>query len=535
MPTHSYTLLGKPLSRFTPRISKQFLSGVALLAVLTLIFTLPSRVTPNRTLSEFKDDHHLTLPKFAGKLPSASKFNPFAPTAHAPPVQANSTNGDSKWYGSLSWLSPYSSSITMDEDRAVLPPLIERPPIYTYYDAGLEKDKEIKSAHNGILLTWRRAWWAKGFRPVVLGPLEAKKSSIYQELETLNVKPELSFEISRWLAWEHMNGGILCCYLTLPMGSFDDPVLSHLRRPNNKKPVRFESLGNGLYVGSKSDITAAIQAAITSHNLKTGQYFHDLTTPDTFQVETPPASIAHYTQEVVQSKYKVVDEELQISKAKGFASLNELMNAHLHDTWQELFSNGIVVLKPIKKYMTAILEPAAHVSALLAQCSDSPMLSSCPPNNPKCKPCVASHPLKTSTFPHFKNTSNTYTIGVVPHPWTTASMESQMSDMSIRYIRRETERNTWLRTITQLNMGNGVSTLPRLVKVKEAVASPHGMGHSVWFTAERQIPSDLEWHFGFALPKNVTMRDNKAIPEKNQQGNPVPGKSPLTNQVLKWC
>jgi len=108
-----------------------------------------------------------------------------------------------------------------------------------------------------------------------------------------------------------------------------------------------------------------------------------------------------------------------------------------------------------------------------------------------------------------------YTIGVVPHPWTTATMEAYRSDMSIRYIRRETERDKWLRVITQISMGTGVSTPPRLSQLKNAIGSPSGAAHSVWFAAEREMPKDLDWHFGFTLPKNIT--------DGGKSESPVPG------------
>lgn len=489
------------------------------MAVLTLVFTLPSRVTPNRTLSKFKNDHHLTLPKFAGGMPSANKLNPFAPSAHPPPVQANSTNGDSKWYQSLGWLSPFSSSITLDEDRSVLPPLVERPPIYTYYDGKADTDKAVKKARNAVLLTWRRAWWAKGFKPVVLGPLEAKKSSRYEEVLKLDTSPETKSELVSWLAWESMGGGVLASYMVFPMGRHEDPVLENLRQSRKSGLIRYEGLKGGLYTSNgKAEVTLAILTAIAAGGK---QSFYELDS-EVFSVQPTPTSIAYYSKEVIAAKYATVAKEMETSQAKGLLSLARLINGHLHNTWQEGFSKGIVVLKPIRNHMTAILEPAAHLAELLAQCPDSPMLSACPPNNKACKPCVASQPLKMKTFPHWRNDTLMYTIGVVLHPWTTATMEAFRSDMNIRYIRRETERDRWLRVVTQISMGTGVSTPPRLSQLKNAIASSSGAAHSVWFAAERELPKDLEWHFGFALPKNSTDTGKSETPVPGPERRPPP-------------
>lgn len=398
----------------------------------------------------------------------------------------------------------------------MLPPLNVRPPIYTYYDSAAEKDNDVKKAQNDLLLTWRRAWWAKGFKPMVLSVLEAKKSTAYAGFEQLHVQGEIRQQILRWLAWESMNGGVLCDSLAFPMGRDDDPTLSYMKQAKHPKLTRYESLGNGIYVGDKNSITDAIHAALSSKNITNGHGLYDLVPPETFQVDPVPAAIAYYTTDILRARYGVIAKELGESKSKGLKVLNELVNAHLHGTWKELFSHGIVVLKPLKNHMTAVLENAAALAELLAQCSDSPMPSSCPPNRKDCKPCVASIPLKTSTYPNYRNDSQVYTIGVVPHPWTSAAMEASRTDLSIRFVRRNTERDTWLRTVTRLLLGTGVSTLPRLIKMKEAVASPHGLVHSLWFTAERKVPLGLEWNFGFTV-------SNGTVANHGYSETPVPG------------
>lgn len=398
----------------------------------------------------------------------------------------------------------------------MLPPLSARPPIYTYYDSAAEKDNDVKKARNDLLLTWRRAWWAKGFKPMVLSVLEAKKSTAYAGFAQLDVQGEIRQEILRWLAWESMNGGVLCDSLAFPMARDDDPTLSYMKQAKHPKLTRYESLRNGLYVGDKNSITDAIHAALSSKNITNSHSLHALVPAETFQVDPAPEAIAYYSTDVIRAKYGVIAKKLEESKPKGLKVLNELVNAHLHGTWKELFSHGIVVLKPLKNHMTAVLENAAALAELLAQCSDSPMPSSCPPNRKDCKPCVASIPLKTSTYPNYRNDSQVYTIAVVPHPWTSAAMEASRTDMSIRFVRRNTERDTWLRTVTRLLMGTGVSTLPRLIKMKEAVASPHGLVHSLWFTAERKVPLGLEWNFGFTV-------SNGTVADHGYSETPVPG------------
>jgi len=187
----------------------------------------------------------------------------------------------------------------------------------------------------------------------------------------------------------------------------------------------------------------------------------------------------------------------------------------LHITWQNLFSNGIAVLKPQPAHTTTLVEPALKLAEFLAQCPDSPLPSSCPPNLPRCKPCITSTPLKISTPATYRNTSGLYTIGTVPHPYTLALVGSLKEEIDVSWIRRESERDLWLFTLTQELLGTGVSGAPRVVKFKEAVASLHGTAHSLWVTAERDMPKDLDWYFGFAIPRNAT--------DGGKSKPPVPG------------
>ena len=112
-------------------------------------------------------------------------------------------------------MSPFSSSVTLDENRSLLPPVEKRPPIYTYYDHTLKKDDEIKAAETQILITWRRAWWAHGFRPMILGPAEATKNPLYEEVQQKGLEAAIKDELLRWLAWESMGYGN-----TLPLPNF---------------------------------------------------------------------------------------------------------------------------------------------------------------------------------------------------------------------------------------------------------------------------------------------------------------------------
>ncbi len=74
----------------------------------------------------------------------------------------------------------------------------------------------------------------------------------------------------RWLAWENMGGGLLAQYLLFPMGSYDDALLTYLRRGEFPDLTRWKNLADGLLSGPKADLTAALKVAISSSAVKSG-------------------------------------------------------------------------------------------------------------------------------------------------------------------------------------------------------------------------------------------------------------------------
>ncbi|CZT13050.1 uncharacterized protein RCO7_04255 [Rhynchosporium graminicola] len=515
------TFMGRPIRPMAPRRMALLLGTIATFAVITLVITVPNSMSAS---------HKMSLPKIPKKL-SPSILNPFRPAAHAPPVQKNSTSGEASWYTNWNWLSPFSSSVTLDENRSLLPPLQDRPPIYTYYDHTTKKDEEVKKAENAILVTWRRAWWAQGFKPIILSPAEAMSNPMYAELQMKSLEESLKTEISRWLAWENMGTGLLCNYLLLPMAAHEDSLLVYLRRGKYPRLTRFDNLGSGMFAGSKADITAAVKEALANKELKTAKNFIDAVKSDTFDIEPKHEALAYYDAKIISDKYPKIANDIVGQGAGGMLILDQLIISHLHGTWQNNFSKGIAVLKPYPDHMSYLVEPALKLAKFLAQCPESPMPSSCPPNLPRCKPCVASTPVKITTPEHYINTTDLYTIGTVPHPFTTAILTAFRSDIDIRWIRRNSTRDPWLTKLTQRLLGSGVSGAPRVIKFKEAVASRFGTSHSLWITAEKDMPGDLDWHFGFTIPRNATDTGKSETPVPGPERRPKPVVDPKDGPV----
>lgn len=466
------------------------------------------------------------LPKTPG-LPSG--LNPFGTPAHQPPPeQANSTSGEARWFSDWKWMNPFSSSITLDENRAVLPPLAKRPPVYTYFDADWYKDEtSLESVHH-LLLIWRRAWWAQGFKPIVLGRAEAVNNPLYAKLGNLDLEDDLKTDLMRWLAWGNMGTGVMANYVALPMAPHDDPLLAYLRRGQYPRLTRYEGLDSGLFDGPKDQINKAIEQVLNAKQPIKASSVVDMLPKDTFHVDPKQTAIAFYSSKNIKRYYKPLSEKLSSddkqASREGLRLLPQLIISHLHTTWQNSFTNGIAVLKPLPDHMFTLVKPAIELARNLSQCTESPMPSSCPPNHEKCVPCVSSHPLRISQPLFFRNTSDLFTIGTVPHPYTMTSLQHQSDSLTVSFIRRKTKRDEWLLAATKELLGTGMSSFARIPTLKDAVASDYGSARSLWLTPENLSPEnnamlrrDLAWSLGFPVPTLESTLDS------GRSETPVPG------------
>ncbi|KIX06360.1 uncharacterized protein Z518_04336 [Rhinocladiella mackenziei CBS 650.93] len=517
-----------------------FLGAVLLIGIIIIPSTSRAPQSVAGDLFTYPEGLRGAIPKF--NVPSF-RFS-FQHSAHRPPEQKNSTHDDSSWYSDWKWLNPFSSSVTLDEERIVLPPLAERSPVYTFYDSTIKRDEATRKADKELLLTWRRAWWAHGFRPVILTEAEAMSHPLYQTLHSKGMPAALEQEFRQWLAWGHMGTGMLSSWYCLPMGAYDDPLLSHLRRGQYTHLTKFEGLGSGLFAGEQSQVNDAIKAALDSVKLSSFKSIVDAIDSERFKTEKP-TSIAHYDSQTITHKYPVLAEQLVQDPNKGRLFLNQLITAHLHTIWQNTFSTGITVLQPLAAHTFGLVKPSMDLARLLAECPSSILQSSCPPNRPKCSPCVGSK-LRINTAPSFRNTSSLFTIAVVPHPYTMITLTNQSDTISVAHIRRHTERDPWISAVTRDLLGDARGGPSRVVSLKDAVASEYGSSRSLWFTTEHfpasfnpplpppksptndahpaqekvaPFPEDwlehLDWHFGFPVPRTV-ISHGESLP-------PVPG------------
>ena len=467
------------------------------------------------------------------KLPE--NLNLFGTHAHTPPPdQENSRAGDTRWFSHFNWRNPFSSSVVYDEERAVLPPLKERLPVYTYFDSTTKgKDEKSKKAEHELLQIWRRAWWAQGFRPVVLAKADATRNPLYKKLQRLNMKPEMAFEMMRWLAWDMMGTGILCNWLAVPMAPYDDTLFAFLRKGDYPLLTRYSGLENGMFIGHKTAITKALTAAIDASSFESASSLIDVIPPGSFRIEEDSESIAYYNNAAIKANYPSIQSKLSAdaTRSDGFAMLPSLINSHLHQTWQNHFTSGIAVLKPMAQNTTSMIEPAIEIATNLTLCAYSPVPISCPPNRLKCLPCVSSQPMTVLTPPVFRNKSSTFVIATVPHPYTLQSLMHTKDDLTMQYVRRNTSRDSWIMAATKELLGTGISSFARLADVKDAIASDYGSARSLWLTAENPLRvssepdlESLDWVLGFQIGRRAMKSGKSETPVPGPERRPEPPK-----------
>ncbi|GFP56465.1 hypothetical protein TASIC1_0006063500 [Trichoderma asperellum] len=495
---------GKPLYRLGPRRLPVVLILLGILTIL-LLGSLPSKVPALPSYSEFE-------PKL-----SSSHVKDVAPEKFIPPSQQrpqlplqqkiNKYNGASWLTDERSLSTTYSSSVTLDDERVLLPPLKARQPIYCYYDTDKKKAKDERDAESELLLTWRRAWWAQGFRPVVLSAAEAMNNSFYDQVQKMTSNSELRRDLMRWLAWDTMDGGILSEFTVLPIVPQQDPLLPFLSTGVFPSLMKWTDLDNAFIVGPKAHVHSALQSILQVEHMQEAMSVTTALPETAVAVNNTSNTLAYYSSKVVETKYaKVIKMD---DRAGTLHNLNNLINYHLLVAWQNSFPEGIEVIKPHPEHATAMLAGALELAKSLASCPESPMLSSCPPNLPKCYPCVAS-PMAVTTLPRlrFRNSPHVFTIGVVPHPWSFALVNNLRESINVTWI-VESPRDTWLSAVTQAYLGSGVTSSRRVVRFKELVAGEADSAHSLWLPAEEKLPSDMEWHFGFTIPEKG-MDDGKS-------------------------
>jgi len=294
------------------------------------------------------------------------------------------------------------------------------------------------------------------------------------------------------------------------MASRNDPVMTFLRRCEfDDKITRFENLGGALFAGQGPTIASVVKN-ITSLSAIDKELSSpaDIAT-GSIHIDHQPKGIAYYSKKALRETYKDLNPQ----------QLPQLINAHLHSHFHETFPGGIEILNAVSP-ATDIMALASILRAQrIAQCPDSPLPQSCPPNKPTCKPCTSG--LRTQLTKAIRNATDTFTIGVIPHPYTTTSLTTGKPEFRARFIRRVGGRDVFLKHATP-DLGLTVSGLYRAMKIKSIVAPLQSPVNGLWNPAEKPWDmKDMEWTLGFCLPKDIkkdksSLMDDIGVKAKNK-------------------
>ena len=511
---------GRPNLQTVSLLPRRFLILFALAVTIAFIIVLTSASSNTSTLDQLRSSYLRSAQQakqfFRDHDDLPNLYNPFATgdDAKRPSEQKGAKYRGMSWFEDEQWLIQFSSSRTFDDERVVLPPLPERRAIYTYYDSG-DKSADVVASEKKLLLDWRRAWWAHGFRPTVLGKAHAEDNDkMWATLQRSRASAAVKYELERLLAWSQVGGGgVLSNYLAFPMTTQSDRFLSSLRNGTYPdEPTQLGKLSSGLLFANGHDLDIALKLAFADpEDIAAVKRIEDVPGLDVF--ESSPRgldSIAIYDESTLKVNYKSIADKLESSNADGLSDLHSLISAHLHNTWQEQYS-GISIPKPHPEHMTALTSFAVHISQLLSSCpSNNPLPDSCPPNVLHCIPCSPKTMLSLLLPEHLQPDTQYFRIATIPHPlgFTSLTTYADIGKLSPRFVRRKTPRDEWIHTITSaITPDEKLGAAQRLLQLKQLVANDTAISNSLFFTAERDDPLDLEWLLGFTLPAISNLDD----------------------------
>jgi len=289
------------------------------------------------------------------------------------------------------------------------------------------------------------------------------------------------------------------------MGPHDDVTISALRRCKFVYMNRYQKFGQKLYSSGKTSLNKILMY-ITSNppkskdNVKTvEEALSAVDKPDEWiHVDSFPAALADYSPSVVKEKYQ---------ELKSADLLPSLVNAHLHSTFLSLYPDGISLLSPFPLKLGALNHPGLELAQRIAACPVSnPLPQSCPPNLSKCTVCNKAAAIISPD--HLSDSTKSFTLGTVPHPFVALELTDDnispmhdRQDHSLRYVRRKTTRDPWLREVTKNPfMKTGLGAPPRATKLKEIVAAKQGTKFLSMWSTDKVGFKDVEWTLGFIPP-----------------------------------
>ena len=120
----------------------------------------------------------------------------------------------------------------------------------------------------------------------------------------------------------------------------------------------------------------------------------------------------------------------------------------------------------------------------------------------------------------------------MPHPYTLLTLVHSTPTFDTAFLRRKTDRDSWILSATKELLGTGISSFARLATLKNAVASDYSAPHTLWLTAEdysaptltEEQTEALDWTFGFTIPRSPPSNGRSETPVPGPERRPPPPK-----------
>jgi hypothetical protein len=219
-----------------------------------------------------------------------------------------------------------------------------------------------------------------------------------------------------------------------------------------------------------------------------------------FNVQASLVGLATYSPASVSESFPTLESTL----------LPSLINAHLHEHFLRQHP-VLAVIDPIQdSRLTLFRQNFSSLANSIATCPSSPVIGSCPPGFPRCKPCKPAVVIQVRSLANVPH--NAYILGSVPHPYTFLSYIYHRPNLDARFV-RETRRDDWVSSVTAEIVDKRAGSFQRMQTFKEFVLTDSvttfdaKLPGGIWQTWEELGLEGLESALGFHC--DIAVREEK--------------------------
>lgn len=402
------------------------------------------------------------------------------------------------------------------ERQVDLPPEPVRCPVYTFHDSETKNAAE----ENEVIAVWKKAFWAAGFKPIVLSPEDSQNHILYSVLAEKFGRKRPPEAYLRWLAWASAGNGLFADWTVIPfIRQARNPTLPWLRQCSFDSLYRFGSLGTSLLAGSQPDIDTMLTDMIATNQTDVNDI--NSLAEETLTLRPTPSDVVNYSPSLLEEKYQNIST----------SQLADLINAHLHQSLLLSYPKGIAVVDPVPDVTHILSFPALRLARRLARCPKSPLQDTHSPLHAKAPPCDSiKHEIKLQKS--VTNSTSQLNFVTIPHPMTYLWLSQQHSSVDANIV-RDSKRNPWLGCATAELTPAGVSARKRGSVLKEAIIDRNGHTiANIW--EESWNENDVSWILGFTLPPLSFEDDDLEAEGNHKYVNNVTLLSEAKKAVQSW-